>query len=127
MAVHLVERNDRFEFTVPDSPEIREMILRGHYNPRRLRIKVSSLRCKWTSLSTLAFLTTEPVKGGTRYSFKATPWLRVLITPDMTISHNVMDGRIHSFMLTMRGGEPIELPIAKDIPQYVEILNAIKE
>lgn len=127
MAIYLVERNGRFEFTVPDSPEILEMVLRGHYNPRRLRIKVSSLRCMWTSLSTLAFLTTENTKGGTRYSFKATPWLRTLITPDMTVNHIELDGRIHSFILTLRDGEPIELPIAEDIPKYVEILNAIKE
>lgn len=127
MSVHLIERGDHFEFDVADTPEILEMVLRGHYSPRRLRIKVSSLRCKWISLSTLAFLTTEAVSGGMRYSFKATPWLRALITSDMTISHNVMDGRIHSFMLTLRDGEPIVLPIAEDVPQYVEILNAIKE
>lgn len=127
MSVHLIERGDRFEFDVADTPEILEMVTRGHYSPRRLRIKVSSLRCKWTSLSTLAFLTTEPVKGGTRYSFKAAPWLRALITPDMTISHNFMDGRVHSFTLTLRDGESVELPIAEDIPQYIEILNAIKE
>lgn len=103
------------------------MVTRGRYNPRRLRIKISSLRCKWVSFSTIAFLTTEYVKGGILYSFKATPWLRTLITPDMTVAHNILDDRIHSFMLTLRDGEAVQLPVAEDIPQYVEILNAIKE
>ena len=127
MAVNIVERNGVFEFVVPDTPEILELTLRGRYNPRRLRIKIGSLRCKWVSMSTLAFLTTEPVKDGMLYSFKATDWMRNLITPDMTIGHIMLDDRIHSFMLTLRDGEPVQLPVAEDVPQYLAILNAIKE